>query len=367
MGLRIPQLLVAVVVMHGFFSDGTAFGWGGRQWKFHRHQSLEWQVVDSDLVVRGVVADVVVARDREPDKAAAKTYKYDGSDRAPGGNAGGGYYAPGFADATPGTFPRYDGFSVHGYPSKTVTIEVRETLKGDKADRRQFMVQVEATNDSLERWKTSKEEVLCFLQRNSNRPGEFLLRNTGNYYFSNSIFSDATMFSLDAKASEGKPRLFSIELQIPSTPDEILKTVRTAVALERGRKRVQSYDLPLPAEIAVRSGGKATVNYLVLPRDERLESLARRLIESPADFLAQGDKDLTHELRMEGIKALRLFKTEKNLALLRSWLDDPQVKTKYPAGTPLEALVPQRPGEHQPEAPSHPTSPPCPKCISSSP
>lgn len=88
------------------------------------------------------------------------------------------------------------------------------------------------------------------------------------------------------------------------------------------------------------TGSSGDANVFVVPADQRLEAFAVRLIESPEDLLADVGKQAgarlgqsevngtwgefsANRLRAEGIKALRAFQSEENIARLRGLLDHP--------------------------------------------
>jgi hypothetical protein len=91
--------------------------------------------------------------------------------------------------------------------------------------------------------------------------------------------------------------------------------------------------LPAEAALAQAGGGQHTLmlppqagGRKTVPDDDKLEALARKLVQSPGEFLAHGsdaaNKSLIAQIRIEGIKALRRFKSEQNLAIIRAWLND---------------------------------------------
>jgi hypothetical protein len=65
---------------------------------------------------------------------------------------------------------------------------------------------------------------------------------------------------------------------------------------------------------------------LIVPVEPALEKTAKRLLDSPQDFLQKGeelDPRLRYTLRSSGVSALRHFKSKENAELLRSLLDEP--------------------------------------------
>jgi hypothetical protein len=75
-----------------------------------------------------------------------------------------------------------------------------------------------------------------------------------------------------------------------------------------------------------RVGTSGDANSLSVPVDSRLERLARGLIVASERFApgseARHDRD---RLRVEGVKAVRYFRSAANIDLLKSLLDDPFV------------------------------------------
>ena len=140
----------------------------------------------------------------------------------------------------------------------------------------------------------------------------------------------------------------TIDLRLLQTSDEIVKAIREAIADPITPGKVRSYSMALPHEIAQRTGFIHESNVLMVPVDRRLEEFARRLVQSPGDFLAKKDADPLHLLRLEGVKTLRLFPSERNVAVVRTWLDDPLSTQPFKADqkTQSPGLVPAIPKDH---------------------
>jgi len=286
--------------------------------------SLEWLVADSEVVVRGVVVDV-----------AADTHW------------------------------------------NVVTIEVAEALKGAKAQRLKFaMHKFDQGDAALAQWRQSKRELLWLLKRqDSAAPGEapdrekLLARHKIDLYatFFPRRPGEAWLPAIplgppqEQEAQQPLPFL-TIDLRLLKTSDELVKAIRTAIAAPQGDGKVRSYSVSLPPEIAERTGFSRAQNYLTVPVDRRLEEFARRLIQTPGDYMpkldsekrsvtaAEGIAFLNRQqaLRLEGVKALRLFPSEKNVAIVRLWLDDPM--STEPFKDDRQALVPAVPKSQQAEA-----------------
>jgi hypothetical protein len=276
--------------------------------------SLEWAVADSDVIVRAVVADVAAA----------------------------------------------DNWSI-------VTLDAREMLKGAKADRLQFVTHRFTKGAAqLARAKQSQRELVWLLKRHNPGCGEapereqVLARHKLDLYApllagrpGQPTLPIVPLGPSQAEHDFQPPAFLSIDLRVLKTADELVNAIRTAIADSPAREPVRSYAVELPQEIAQRTGfsREQNLNHLEMPVDHRLEAFARRLVRSPGDFVvkdAQGASNhATHArlLRLEGVKALRLFPTESNLALLRAWLEDPASTEPFTEGRKPQSadLVPSRP------------------------
>ncbi|MDT7817846.1 MAG: hypothetical protein QOJ42_7762, partial [Acidobacteriaceae bacterium] len=304
---RIAKCVVAVVVAvaAGVLCPDAAFAQHAMPLQL---SSLEWVVADSAVVVRGVVTEV----------------------------AADGHW-------------------------NIVTLDVLETLKGVKTERLQFAAYQFAKGEAeLARAKQSKRELLWILKRQDPAPGEaperekVLARHKLDLHApflpgrpGEPALPVVPLGPQQSKHDLQPPSLLSIDLRVLKTSDELVQAIRTAIADTQEQKPVRSYAVALPQEIAQRTGFSRpqNLNLLILPVDRRLEELARRLVQSPGDFVARDDTDRKRLLRLEGVKALRLFPTEKNFTMVRSWLDDPASTEPFrDNGNPRDAdLVPPIP------------------------
>ncbi len=116
------------------------------------------------------------------------------------------------------------------------------------------------------------------------------------------------------------PPILTMNLTVLDQPEEILAAARKAVAAGKHRP-VQEHKIWLPRQVAQRSGRSGDTNHLDAPVDQRLEVLARRLLQLPGDFTG-GNSGFENLLRREGLAALRYFKSEENIALVRPFLAD---------------------------------------------
>jgi hypothetical protein len=289
-----PRFLVAIALATVVFSPAVSFGQLGR----YAASSLELLVAKAEVVVRGSVVNVT----REPDKG---DWGWD-----------------------------------------IVTLQVRDTLKGGKAKRLKFAIRTHDSDDTLQRWKESKQEALWLLDRQKVENGEdarrlakILERHRMDLWTSS---LEGSALRLGPSAPEDRrrppPPIFTLDLRLLDTPEDIVKAARQAVETA-GERTTRVHELTLSRDIMQRTGTSGDINFLRVPVDWRLEVFARRLIESPEDFLSpikerrfkdeaerrflanlrQGEKD---GFRHEGVRALRYFKSRENIARLKPLLKD---------------------------------------------
>jgi hypothetical protein len=281
---RIARYVVAVVVAVGFCrADVVHAQYGGPPLQL---SSIEWLIAESDVVVRGVIVDVT-------------------------------------AD---------ENWNI-------VTLDVLETLKGAKVQRVKFAAHrfVETVDAALAQSKESKREMLWILKRqHTDDPGEapdrekVLARHKTDLHapFLPGRPTEPALAAIPIGADETEkglqpPAFLTIDLKALETADEIVKAIRAAIAEPQDRQPVRSHFVAIPLQIAQRTGFGRMENQLQVPVDRRLEEFARRLVQSPGEFRGKDDVDFIHFLRLQGVKALRLFPSEKNLAIVRAWLDNP--------------------------------------------
>lgn len=259
--------------------------------------SLEWLVADADVIVRGVVSEV----------ATDQSWNL-------------------------------------------VTLDVLETLKGKAGERVQFVAyRFEKGDAALADAKQAKREQLWILKhRESGVPGEaperarLLAKHKIDHYaaFLPGRPGDPSLPAISL-GSEAGVSFLGVDLRLLKTPEEINKAIRAAIAFGKDQKDVAAYSLSLPESIAKRTGFSRSANEILMPRDSRLEATARKLVKTPGEFLSNEDASQKQTLRLEGVKTLRQFPSEANLAIVREWLDDPN-STKHFVGNHA-ALVPAAP------------------------
>lgn len=207
---------------------------------------------------------------------------------------------------------------------KDVEVDVHETLKGRSIKRFVFTFDSDRTMTVFEELKRSKQQVLCFFD---SKPGE-----------------DPPLVWSDALVRLGPPLagyrlyppIFTVDLRLLKEPEDVLKAARAAVAEEGKGGRPDRSSLNLPRDIMQTTGRSGDGNGLLVPVDHRLEKAARHWIASPEDVpmrlgvvktKAEADRFHSGLLRLEGIRALRNFKSDENIAILKGLLNSPDAWT----------------------------------------
>jgi hypothetical protein len=228
--------------------------------------SLEWIAQDSDLILRGKLVSVT----RLPKK-------------------------------------------VNGYTWSKVTMSVAETLRGAHRRTRVFSV---CDGHSPARWDKQRGEVLAFLVKpgrvQSGRGSEQrdipkTLRKLPTARLSRT-YSDWPVINLDKVPREAA--LGGRDFKVYKTRKAIKAAIMAAVRTPKQLARSVTVDAPFDSGVfkALYSGSSVR---LVLPLDSETEKLGLRWTRSP---------DVGQ--RVEAVKILRSFKSQANVKLLRSLLED---------------------------------------------
>lgn len=229
-------------------------------------ESLDWVVADADLVVQGTIT----AFDRERDKEE--------------------------------------------YIWSTATVKVAAVLKGEKQDEIKFMARHKSrfASDRLANLARDKGEVLlCLVKSDRYKPEA---ADYGSQPWALRLAEgeiDHTCIDLSEKTNA-----FAVALtgNILTKKEDILKTATAAAVGKKptlGRLRA-----PASSE-AARKLAEGGLVWLLVPQNERLEAAARAWL-----------KDADLETRLDGVKALRPFKSEENIRLLKDLLMDKQTRTE---------------------------------------
>jgi hypothetical protein len=254
--------------------------------------SLEWLVADSDVVVRATVVDV----SREP---------------------------------------------ANGLDRVRVTVDVHETVKGRPTKRLKFDAYAAPEVKTFEELKETGQESLLFLVRAERHPFKAEVRGDGvdvatelEPHEVSEWQWDQSIVRLGPPAAKQRLTLpiFTVDLRLLTIPDEVLQAARAAVVEGGKAERVRFHEVHLFYDVMRVTGKSGDANILYVPIDGRLEAAARAWIKSPGDILRrlgiarpEGINhrwSLTDPLRSEGVRALRHFKSDENIVILKGLLDD---------------------------------------------
>ncbi len=307
----------------------------------HQEPTLEWLLARSDLVVRASVAEVskelLPKEPFSPDRAWA-----------------------------------------------IVTLKVHETFKGRPPETLRIAEWSSASDRRHEDWRDAGRELLVFLLWNpSYQPGERKVEARfpfTRHYFVGGVFRLGPVIPQENGWSWLPATLFRNNLDVLETPAEILEATRRLVAAGSGAfGEIREHELSLPRRVMEWSGRAGDVNHLYVPVDPQLETLAREFILSPAEVLSKRgnsaakrareqwwdgywvgrmhaakneddrrqvrverdrrDRLERDELRVGGVQALVYFKSDKNVALLASLLNDESISVVVAAA---KAMVSER-------------------------
>ena len=229
----------------------------------------------------------------------------------------------------------------------TVTLKVHETLKGPPAESQAFSQHSLGFEPLYGAWKDAQREQLWFLVRKQKQEDASRATPAKSSDSSRQPLEFWRLLRLGPAVPAEKaftklpPPIFAMSLELLDKPQDILAAARRAATEGNAGQPVRQHLISLPRDVMQRSGSSGDANHLVLPVDSYLESTARRLINSPAALLpAPGDSSAQHGdvgnaqamararesekdwLRAEGVKALRYFKSDQNVGILKLLLKD---------------------------------------------
>ena len=214
------------------------------------------------------------------------------------------------------------------------------TLKGGHAESLVFIERILASYEVYEGWRDDGREQLWFLVRHKERASEDDAKEAGPSHGDRlrPYGGGWSVIRLGPSVPEERgftplpPPIQTMNLKVLKKPEDILKAARAAVAGAGKRGRTRNHAVDLPRGIMQATGTSGDATRLIVPIDPRLEATARHWIESPEDIpLRLGVVESREEamrfysglLRLEGVRALRHFKSDENVAILKGLLDDP--------------------------------------------
>jgi hypothetical protein len=185
------------------------------------------------------------------------------------------------------------------YPYRfKLAIHVTETLRGPKTDA--ISVTVEGFNPKFDAWRKQSTELLFSLQNwvGPDPPCRFALRP-----------GLSSIIELDGNG----PGVVTMDFRVLTERAEILKAARGAVAAvhDGGEKKRHRLLPPSSADVTIKLGTEFSVMYVWMPVDQRLEERGQGWARSRSvDYRALAPE------------ALRPFKSDKNIAILKGLLAD---------------------------------------------
>ena len=231
-----------------------------------------------------------------------------------------------------------------------VTVQVEETILGAPSSKEEFTTWSCTLSDEIAGWQSSRQQLIFFLTRNKQRKEDFT-RDTKAASLPTNLVSAACPYAIEltkakkeTSVQRSRPPFFSLDLTLLKTPDDILKAVHNAVRDQRAKPAQRSHSVEISHFMAELTGPSADINLVKVPIDKRLKKAARRWITNPDELLQPVNFKLAKDkaeldewknwersfMRMHGIRALRYFKSDENVALLRGLLSDPSTEGEFP-------------------------------------
>ncbi len=256
--------LLSIVMALTIFSPSVHSEMVGRE-------SIEWIVTDSDLIVRGWLKEAVKLQNFEHPQV--------------------GWYVG--------------------------KVKVEQVLKGNPLEEVSFIIRdLSPRGDAILNWKDDNiERIFCLVKAERYKEGEdsdyirgvWALRHWDSLY---------TIIELNGNPVEP---VYTMDFEILTEREKILAAVEKVASYEpktdEGYKLLEikphRINVPFDSEIAKRLYAGSGV-YLIVPADKRLEDKAREGLKSP-DF----------SLRLDAVRILKNFRSQKNVALLKGLFNDP--------------------------------------------
>jgi hypothetical protein len=252
-----------------------------------------------------------------------------------------------------GTVQAIQRHMVGQFQEVAVTVKVLETIKGEN----QSTIEVaDSTNSGFQQpyyddWQAAGHEFLWFLRKPATGESAFSLSPDIDHKSLIPLVRDIRSLPPAGISSSFPPGYLTAELRVLRNPDEILAAVRNAAAY-RPTKKSECYISvigPPGCEVGVPYRmllwpSDGYVQYVQMPVDERMETLCRRMIQRPDELwmMPAGNSSRTYEVpdpersalaREQGVRCLRSFRSEANIALLRTVAKEgPAPSTPYYRG-----------------------------------
>lgn len=185
-----------------------------------------------------------------------------------------------------------------GSAARVLRLEISHTLKGQHRPR---LVIHLANAWAAETWQKSSADLLVSWRGDSP--------------------TDSDLFEL----IDEKVQVMTADLKVLRTRGAVIEAARALIAQNPAVRRVESFNVQVPLSVVKQTTWEtvyATGGYLSVevPADQRLEKRALENVES-GDLM----------LRAEGLRALRFFRSDQNIARARTLLGDTQWAYRFRA------------------------------------
>ena len=275
----IPYIRRLLLILMG---NAVAAGTACAQPSLKTFWSLEAKIAQADAVVRGRIAKISL-NEIVP----------------PGGRDQNGILQP------------------NGVYDRTLTVKVDEVLKGNIKGNLDDLRPIEVLSDAkcYDEWMMEHTTFLWFL---GPKPKETARRGWEILRLGSPVKAETQYAPCSA------PPLFSMDLSVLKDAKETLDRAQTYANISS--KPLLIHVIRIPPILAMQVGSGGPWNDLIVPVEPSLEGRAKLLIASPLDFLPKGnrlDALARYQLRFGGVNSLRYFKSDRNIAMLRTLLDEP--------------------------------------------
>lgn len=225
--------------------------------------------------------------------------------------------------------------SEYGEPTIQVVIDVTETLKGEKRKRLPAIVFHDRDGgrlNAVREWSRKRTPLIGFIRRaRSEKTKAELPENFASFRYVNPMH--------DGPNSE-LPQVgyFSMDFRLLRTSGEILDAVHRYAKIAPKTVRIHAF-IYIP-DLIRKQFPYATGGELLVPVVPQLETIARRMILTPASFIPAEFYvyGVSHEeylafkamdegrIRRIGVQALAHFPSKANIELLKRQLNDPFIE-----------------------------------------
>lgn len=201
----------------------------------------------------------------------------------------------------------------------TFTIKVRESYKGKPGPTVKLARETYDYDKRLPQWHAERTSLLWFVHWNENR-------DTAADHRAWNMIRLGKPVPAEEIFKQVAPPIFSMDLSVLRTSRSMVRAARDFSS--RYPQANDNHEMTIPRALAERCSASGDANFLVIPVLAPLERIAHTLINSPHEVLPSSTElDVLSrlQLREAGVHALQYFKSDENIKLLSSLLNDPTV------------------------------------------